>query len=804
MGTFWAQSMPVLLFVIAACIFTVLALRPVATRLRLLDWPGGRKIHARPTPVIGGLAIALALSLSLPLLDLSASPIIFACLAVMLVCGLIDDLRGLRSGVKFIAQVAVALLLVVVAGVQLIDLGAWPSGATIALGAFGIPLSIIAVVGFVNAFNMIDGVDGLAGGVATVMLAGLALAAALAGEYAYTQIALVIAAATLGFLVFNLRTPWRASASVFLGDAGSLFLGLAIAWLAIAIATLDNRVVPPVALAWVLVLPVLDTVSLMTRRLIRGQNPFHADRNHLHHILGRAGFSAGQSAFLLIGLSAILAAIGIGGTLIGVPDVLLGLMLIVVVAAHYVFVRYAWRSTRALKRLRSWAGRTGFRQWSLADQLAILGFYAIAATVPFGMPAGLVPGVTLLVIASILNRTVLITDLRALRLSYLVLAFALWVIAAVGLRPEPQWSVALPMLALSGLAALPLGWWMARCARHALALLGVGLVAILVGWAITANWPMLEAGYLNTPSYWGNARDGGLFLVMLLMPLVGAVAASFAANRRQWRPRFAAITAIVAMAFVLMLLLGLQLQTAVGAGLFGLTMMMVLGVLMAKGSRLAWAFPFGGLATVLLAIALANGFKPANVSLNEQYLGPMQSLLLALAGEPGLAAQRDATVARRLTVWQGGFAALEKRPLAGYGRPWVGSIDQSAFNRGGVQSAYLGLGLTAGVIGIGLFAALIASLVWQINQASRTGVWPLTQAIVALGTLGSVLALMLLTPVIIQPLSALLVNVALALGVAAGVSVLWANREASRAHELVDEARSKPPLRMVAGRKRSA
>ena len=114
-----------------------------------------------------------------------------------------------------------------------------------------------------------------------------------------------------GFLLYNLRTPWRARASVFLGDAGSLFLGFVLAWFAIfACSQLGERSLSPVSALWMLIVPLFDTVGCIVRRKLQGRSPMKSDRRHLHHLLQRCGLTAGQTVAILITINAAGGAIG--------------------------------------------------------------------------------------------------------------------------------------------------------------------------------------------------------------------------------------------------------------------------------------------------------------------------------------------------------------------------------------------------------------------------------------------------------------------------------------------------------------
>ncbi|MEX0374618.1 O-antigen ligase family protein [Spiribacter pallidus] len=775
------QHWPVLLLAFATVAMLLKALRRPAMRMGLVDQPGGRKAHKRATPTIGGLAIvagfATAYSLSPPA---QISVPAWIGLAGLAFVGYLDDLKGLRSWPKLMAQLAAALIATVLGGLVIEDLGTWPGGSSMALGGAAIPLTVFALVGFVNAVNMLDGLDGLAGGVVAVMLLWLAYAATLAGAQDAAYLSLLLAAAVLGFLLHNLRSPFRRRASVFMGDAGSLALGFAVAWLAIEISQAPQRVISPVGIAWIVVLPVMDTVSLMLRRLLRGQNPFHADRNHLHHILGRAGFSTGQSAAILIALSAGLGAVGVGGSAIGVPDVVLGSALIAVAGAHYLFVRYAWRSTRALKRLRAQAGPM---DWP--TRMALAGGYIGLAAVPFAAERLMLAAYSLVLLASALCIRAVAADLRRLPFTWLALGLCVWLSLAMWQGPTPAVAASWLPVALSGLLALPLGWWLVRLRTHGLPLLVVLVASTLLALGSAAEWPALEAGFIQTSSHWGNPTADGLLLALVLMPLSVAAATGLAAFRQRWRARAVAVTALVTIAITLLLLLGTSSRTALAAALIGLFVLVIASAAHGVGQRV-WAGIVGCAIILVLATSLlANAFKPPGLSLTEEYWEPVQSAMLYAAGETELAGERYPVVAVRLDQWRRAWKAVAERPLAGWGVLSVSDVDGVQDGAVGEvtgreaphlsaladqkSSAYAVLALMGGWTALGLFLLIGFSAVVGIARAGAGGHWPLAHAIAAHGAMGMVLAFLFFSPLVMSLAGAALLNGVLALGVAAAV-----------------------------------
>ena len=753
---------PPLVAAFLAALVCVRGLQGVAPALGLLDQPGGRKVHRTATPVVGGLAMGLALVLAAPFLASALAlatglpagaalrpwvPLAVA-MAALLALGLADDRWHLGSGPKFAVQGLAAGLALFWGGVELNVIGTWPGGSAQGLGWLSAPITLLALVGFVNAFNMTDGVDGLAGSSAVVMLGLLTVAAVLAGAVATALVALALIGAVLGFLWFNLRTPWRPRAAVFMGDAGSLPLGLAIAWLAIEVSQRPDTPVSPVAIAWLLVVPVTDTLSLMIRRMRQGQSPFHPDRRHLHHVVTRAGFSRGQTAWVITGLSLALGLAGLSASLAGVPDVVLAALLGLVAVAHYFFVRYGWRSARALGRLRRWvAAGEAAAPPGIADRLALGGLYAMAVAIPLGWQWGMLAALGLLALASAGPVRGLLVSLGRLPIAGVALALGAWITLAVFLRPEPVTQAWLAVIGLSGVLALPLGWWFTRLRRHAVPLFILAAGVLLGVWVTTVDWAMIEAGQLRQPAHWGGTHAGGLLLVLMLVVLVGLAAASLAKYPQRWRARAGLLFAGTGAVMVLTLIIGLQAPSVVAAALLGLVGLGLAGGWHARGSRLAVSLGLGVGVTLLLAVSLAVAFLPPGASLGAVY---------------------GASLAAYLADWGAVAQALVARPLGGYGDPVLARIGMEAPDQS-PRSAFAALLLTGGVPALGLFLALLALWVRAVAQACRLGVWPRAQAAVAHGLLWGVLGLLLFSPLVSQLASALIVTAVLALGVMAAL-----------------------------------
>lgn len=339
-------------------------LQPVAHRYGWLDRPTQpRKTHREPTPVTGGPAIFIAVLLGGMAAENTPTPALAGLLSgalLLLVVGLLDDMHDLRWYYRIGAQVVAALLMIYVGGVQVEQLGPMLGLKDTNVGMLSVPITVIATVGLINAINMIDGIDGLAGSLSAAFMFMLCAAALYAGNELIANRSLMLGAAVCGFLLMNLRLPWQARAKVFLGNSGSAMLGFTAAWLAFRLTQNEGHPVSPVLALWLLPIPVMDTLVLMATRLKRGQSPFHADRNHIHHLMLDAGFRPSGIVLSLVGFS-LATGLVVGQLMrLNVPNVLLLLAFVLMcVWWGWMTMRRA-RALRMFRRLRR-LGRLGRR-----------------------------------------------------------------------------------------------------------------------------------------------------------------------------------------------------------------------------------------------------------------------------------------------------------------------------------------------------------------------------------------------------------------------------------------------------------
>ena len=285
---------------------------PFAHRLRLMDVPEGRKKHGEPVPMVGGLAIFIVLSTTLLFIDASNSALIFVCSGLLVCLGVLDDALGLSVSVRLTTQLAISFSMLAGANLWITSVGTdWWGLNDLHHVVAGI-VTLVSVVGLINAFNMADGIDGLASGYLLAGLIALAFSNHLFFDRALMegwQIKFGLFFSCLAFFLMNLSlTPFR---RIFLGDSGSTLLGFLMAWVLVSLIKNVSSPMSVVVALWSILVPILDMVYVVIHRITRKCSPFSSDRAHIHYRFIDKGVAPAHVLILMLCVSLSLSCIGI-------------------------------------------------------------------------------------------------------------------------------------------------------------------------------------------------------------------------------------------------------------------------------------------------------------------------------------------------------------------------------------------------------------------------------------------------------------------------------------------------------------
>ncbi|KAA1162028.1 undecaprenyl-phosphate alpha-N-acetylglucosaminyl 1-phosphate transferase [Pseudoalteromonas fuliginea] len=303
--------------------FAILFLmRKVARRLGLVDKPSGRKVHTGNVPLVGGLAICITIVqyvYSHPNM-INHAGLYMLCITGLTAVGALDDRFDLSVKIRMVVQAMISFAMIYFANAQLFSLGDLLGFGDIHLSYAGGFITVLGVIGCINAFNMVDGIDGLLGGLSIVTFGSIGILLALSGEQSLSYLCLLLVVCMVPYIVMNLGLIGR-KRKVFMGDAGSMMIGFTVIWLLIgASQTEGNPMIRPVTALWLIAVPLMDMVAIMVRRVKHGKSPFKPDREHLHHICQRLGFSSIQTLALICFIATVFATIGIVGEFLLVPE----------------------------------------------------------------------------------------------------------------------------------------------------------------------------------------------------------------------------------------------------------------------------------------------------------------------------------------------------------------------------------------------------------------------------------------------------------------------------------------------------
>lgn len=299
----------IILMVVIPFTFVALVIpfiKKIAVQIGAVDMPGGRHIHNKPTPKLGGLGIFWGYLLGYMIFGEPSAQMnsILIGSFIILITGIIDDIVELKPSIKFAGQLMAALVIAIYGGILLKDVSAF--GIYLDFGIMSYPLTIFFILGCVNCINLIDGLDGLSGGISSIYYLTIGIIATMQGKHGLDFVlAFVMLGSTLGFLVHNFNP-----AKIFAGDSGSNFMGFIIAVIALLgfkNVTMTSLIVPLLLIA----IPILDTLFAIIRRTLKGESISKGDSYHIHHQLLKRNLSVRQTVLIIYVVDILFASASI-------------------------------------------------------------------------------------------------------------------------------------------------------------------------------------------------------------------------------------------------------------------------------------------------------------------------------------------------------------------------------------------------------------------------------------------------------------------------------------------------------------
>ena len=323
-------------------------MRPFAISIDLVDKPSFRKRHSGNIPLIGGIAMFFGVLISILILpyDLNYFNYFILVSIILVVIGVLDDHRNLSVKSRFLFQFLVAVIIISGGGLSIESFGDLFGNGEIFLHGWAYFISLIAIIAAINAVNMADGIHGLAAGNSLITFAAILFLSIGNIPQIDLMITLLFCSVLPVFMIHNLCLGISINKRVFMGDAGSMFLGMGIVWLLLDSSQGEAMIFKPVISLWVFSAPLMDMVSAFIRRLLVGKSPFKPDLFHLHHLLLHMGFKNTNALILILLFSFIMALIGILGSLYEVAEVIMFSGFLVVFLAYIVFISWAKSKTK--------------------------------------------------------------------------------------------------------------------------------------------------------------------------------------------------------------------------------------------------------------------------------------------------------------------------------------------------------------------------------------------------------------------------------------------------------------------------
>lgn len=321
---------------------SVFLLSRLATKINLVDSPDHRKNHDGDVPLVGGISIFLGVASSFLLFPVLGQQLTALAIAAILIVamGLLDDRYDIKVRYRLFVQFMAAVVIALGGDMMIETLGVFGSEGSFHLGVFSLPFTIFSIMVAINAFNFLDGIDGLTGLMFLVALVSMIVCApAQTGTASTYLLPLLFIVAVIPYMAVNLGFLGKKN-RVFLGDAGSMMLGLVVAWLLIRYTQGTGKTFSPVTALWIIAVPLMDMLAIVIRRSRNGRAPFEPDRNHLHHLFIDRGMNDRQALVTIGFVSIVFAGIGILGEIYASSQLVMLLAFLMIFFAYYQMVAY--------------------------------------------------------------------------------------------------------------------------------------------------------------------------------------------------------------------------------------------------------------------------------------------------------------------------------------------------------------------------------------------------------------------------------------------------------------------------------
>jgi len=312
-------NIPILPILIASIttFVAIILLRPFAIKVDLVDNPNIRKPHTGSVPIIGGIAMYIGVVVSIVATsnNLIQFGYLFIATSIIVIVGLIDDYRHIQVSIRLFFQIFVSLILVILGNSILASFGNLFGNGEVILNESVYLFSVLALIAGMNAINMSDGLHGLAGGTSLITFLAILYLSLDIALYGILLVLFLLCSVLPVFLINNMCIGISKNKRIFMGDAGSMVIGLIIAWLLLELSQGEGRAFSPVTALWLFALPLIEMFTVVIRRVVGGKSPFKPDLSHAHHTLIRFGFGEKSTLLILLLFSIVMAIAGILGEL---------------------------------------------------------------------------------------------------------------------------------------------------------------------------------------------------------------------------------------------------------------------------------------------------------------------------------------------------------------------------------------------------------------------------------------------------------------------------------------------------------